>query len=173
MSGAPDEFARSQLARIEEQLEVIEAMLREAILRDRAERFAPIDPGLQSKQAADELNMNRRAVKVKKRWIRRPATLEQIETAVRRLLEEDRLRREERLTALIAAHKPEPVKAKETQSPFVRRKEAIRLLGSRSVLEDCEKGRWLAASVRRPRLVLYKRTDVMAAAYRISQGEYP
>ena len=62
---------------------------------------------------------------------------------------------------------------KETQSPFVRRKEAIRLLGTRSVLEDCEKGGWLVASVRRPRIVLYQRIDVMAAVYRISEGEYP
>lgn len=147
--------------------------LQREVAADRAGRTALIDPVYNLKQAADDLNMSGRTVKVKKPWMRRPATLEQIESAVRRLLEEDRLRREERLTALIAAHKPEPVKAKETQSPFVRRKEAIRLLGSRSVLEDCEKGRWLAASVRRPRLVLYKRTDVMAAAYRISQGEYP
>jgi hypothetical protein len=61
----------------------------------------------------------------------------------------------------------------ETQSPFIRRKEAVKLLGCRSTLEKCEKAGWLTATTRRARLVLYKRQDVMACVYRISQGEYP
>jgi hypothetical protein len=60
-----------------------------------------------------------------------------------------------------------------TQSPFVRRKEAIRLLGTRSLLEACERAGWFKASTRRPRLVQYPREQVMAAVYRLSLGEYP
>jgi hypothetical protein len=70
---------------------------------------------------------------------------------------------------LDALRKPEP----KTQSPFIPRKEAIKLLGCRSTLEKCEKAGWLTATTRRARLVQYKRIDVMACVYRISQGEYP
>jgi hypothetical protein len=58
-------------------------------------------------------------------------------------------------------------------SPFLRRTEAIQLLKTRSVLEACERGGWLKASTRQARLVLYRRIDVMACVYRISQGEFP
>jgi hypothetical protein len=61
----------------------------------------------------------------------------------------------------------------EFQSPFLRQKQAIELLGARSVLEACERAGWFKASARQPRLVLYRRTDVEAAVYRISRGEYP
>jgi hypothetical protein len=58
-------------------------------------------------------------------------------------------------------------------SPFLRRTEAIRLLKTRSLLERCERAGWIKATTRQARLVLYLRVDVMAAVYRISQGEYP
>ena len=79
---------------------------------------------------------------------------------------------EERLLSEIrksqkASRKPE------FQSPFLRRKQAIELLGARSVLEACERAGWFKASARQPRLVLYRRMDVEAAVYRISRGEYP
>jgi hypothetical protein len=63
--------------------------------------------------------------------------------------------------------KPEP------PTPFLKRKEAVDLLATRSLLERCERAGWLKAAIRKPRLVLYRRTDVMACFYRISQGEYP
>ena len=59
------------------------------------------------------------------------------------------------------------------QCPFLRRKEAIELLGTRSTLERCETAGWITATTRRPRLVQYKREEVLAAVYRINQGEYP
>jgi hypothetical protein len=58
-------------------------------------------------------------------------------------------------------------------SPFLRRTEAIRLLKTRSLLERCERAGWIKATTRQARLVLYLRVEVMAAIYRISQGEYP
>jgi hypothetical protein len=74
---------------------------------------------------------------------------------------------EKRIIAAIAGRKPE------IKSPFLKRKEVIELLKSRSVLERCERSEWLKATTRQPRLVLYRRTEVMACVYRISQGEYP
>ena len=59
------------------------------------------------------------------------------------------------------------------QCPFLRRKEAIKLLGTRSTLERCEKAGWITAVTRRARLVQYKREEVLAAVYRLSQGGYP
>jgi hypothetical protein len=76
-----------------------------------------------------------------------------------------------RIIAAINGRKPEG--KPEPQSPFLKRKEAIRLLKTRSVLEACEKTGWLTATTRQSRLVLYKRVDVMACVYRISQGEFP
>ncbi len=70
----------------------------------------------------------------------------------------------------IAALKKRPP---DTQSPFLRRTEAIKFLKTRSVLEACERAGWITASTRQPRLVLYKRVEVMAAVWRINQGEYP
>ena len=78
---------------------------------------------------------------------------------------------ERRILDAIGSRKPEH--KPETQSPFIRRKEAIKLLGCRQTLERCEKAGWLTATIRRARLVQYKRADVMACVYRISQGEYP
>jgi hypothetical protein len=70
--------------------------------------------------------------------------------------------------------KPEKAPKKvDLTGPFLKRKEAIQLLKTRSTLERCEKAGWLIAVTRQPRLVLYKRQDVMACVYRISQGEYP
>jgi hypothetical protein len=74
------------------------------------------------------------------------------------------------------ARKTKPEKAPkkvDLTGPFLKRKEAIQLLKTRSTLERCEKSGWLVAVTRQPRLVLYKRVDVMACVYRISQGEYP
>jgi hypothetical protein len=73
---------------------------------------------------------------------------------------------EKRIIAALTGRKPE------AQSPFLKRKEAIQLLKTRSTLERCERAGWIKATIRKPRLVLYRRTDVMACVYRISQGEY-
>jgi hypothetical protein len=43
-----------------------------------------------------------------------------------------------------------------TVSPFLKRKEAIELLKTRSVLERCERAGWLKATTRQGRLVLYQ-----------------
>jgi hypothetical protein len=58
-------------------------------------------------------------------------------------------------------------------SPFLRRTEAIQLLKTRSLLERRERAGWIKATTQQPRLVLYRRTDVIACVYRISKGEYP
>ena len=72
-----------------------------------------------------------------------------------------------------AKSKPPKKAATESNGLWLRRKEAITFLGTRSVLEDAERAGWLKAAVRRPRLVLYNRQEVLACAYRLSQGEYP
>jgi hypothetical protein len=73
-----------------------------------------------------------------------------------------------------AAVKPSRKTTKTKQEPlWLRRKEAIGFLGTRSVLEAMERAGWLKAAVRRPRLVLYDRQEVLACAYRLSQGEHP
>ena len=64
-------------------------------------------------------------------------------------------------------------KKPDIQCPLVRQKEAIKLLGTRSTLERCEQAGWISAVIRRARLVQYKREEVLAAVYRLSQGEYP
>ncbi|HEY2122454.1 MAG TPA: hypothetical protein VGH07_02570, partial [Chthoniobacterales bacterium] len=74
---------------------------------------------------------------------------------------------------LLAIRKSQVARKSDIQCPFLRRKEAIKLLGTRSTLERCEKAGWITATTRRPRLVQYKREEVLAAVYRISQGEYP
>jgi hypothetical protein len=61
----------------------------------------------------------------------------------------------------------------DTKSPFLKRKEAIELLKTRSTLERCERAGWLKASARQPRFVLYLREQVLACVWRISQGEFP
>ena len=58
-------------------------------------------------------------------------------------------------------------------SPFLKRQEVIKLLRSRSLLERCEKAKWFIAVVREGRVVLYLREQVMAAVWRLSQGEFP
>src|ERR1700730_8931220 len=62
---------------------------------------------------------------------------------------------ERRIIAAIIGRKPN--KKPETQSPFVKRKEAIALLKTRSTLEACERAGWLKASTRQRLLVLYPR----------------
>jgi hypothetical protein len=74
---------------------------------------------------------------------------------------------------MIAIQKSQAVRKSDMQCPFLRRKEAIKLLGTRSTLERCEKAGWVSAVTRRARLVQYKREEVLAAVYRLSQGEYP
>jgi hypothetical protein len=74
---------------------------------------------------------------------------------------------------MIAIEKSQAVRKSDMQCPFLRRKEAIKLLGTRSTLERCEKAGWVSAVTRRARLVQYKREEVLAAVYRLSQGEYP
>ena len=63
--------------------------------------------------------------------------------------------------------------APKPECPFIRRKDAIKLLGTRSILECCENAGWITATTRRARLVLYKREEILAAIYRLAQGEYP
>jgi hypothetical protein len=57
--------------------------------------------------------------------------------------------------------------------PFLRRTEAIRLLKTRSILERCERAGWIKATTRQHRLVLYLRQQVLAAVWKISNGEFP
>lgn len=78
---------------------------------------------------------------------------------------------ERRILAAVVGRKPN--QKAEIQSPFLKRKEAVQLLKTRSTLEACERAGWLKAMTRQKRLVLYRRTDVMACVYRLSQGEYP
>jgi hypothetical protein len=61
----------------------------------------------------------------------------------------------------------------EVASPFLRRGEAMQLLKTRTILEACERAGWLPVCVRKPRLVLYKREDVLACVFRLAEGEYP
>jgi len=58
-------------------------------------------------------------------------------------------------------------------SPLIRHGEAAKLLTSRAVLLACQKAGWLKPCVRRKKLTVYNRADVMAAAQRILSGEYP
>ena len=58
-------------------------------------------------------------------------------------------------------------------SPLIRHGEAAELLTSRAVLLACQKAGWLKPCVRRKKLTVYSRADVMAAAQRILSGEYP
>jgi hypothetical protein len=58
-------------------------------------------------------------------------------------------------------------------SPLIRQCEAAELLTSKAVLLACEKAGWLKACVRRKKLTLFNRADVMAAAHRLLSGEYP
>jgi hypothetical protein len=60
---------------------------------------------------------------------------------------------------------------KEIISPFIRQRDAIKLLNGRSILRRCEIAGWLVATTRQRKLVQYKREDVMVCVYRISQGE--
>ena len=69
--------------------------------------------------------------------------------------------------------KVQPALKPDLQCPFVRRKDAVKLLGTRSTLESCENAGWITATTRRARLVLYKREEILAAIYRLAQGEYP
>jgi hypothetical protein len=77
---------------------------------------------------------------------------------------------EKRIIAAVTGRKSEKRKV---EQPFIRRKEAIGLLGSRSTLEKCERAGWITASTRQHRLVLYPRDQVMAAFLRLRGGEYP
>jgi hypothetical protein len=93
------------------------------------------------------------------------------ELLLKRLEQMDqRMERIERSLAALAERKPEKPK---TDSPFLKRKEAIELLKTRSLLEACERAGWLKATTRKPRLVLYRRTDVLVCVHRIAQGDYP
>ena len=74
---------------------------------------------------------------------------------------------------MTAIQKSQTVRKSDIQCPFLRRKEAIKLLGTRSTLERCEQAGWISAVIRRARLVQYKREEVLAAVYRLSEGEYP
>jgi len=58
-------------------------------------------------------------------------------------------------------------------SPLIRHTEAAELLTSKAVLSACESAGWLKPCVRRKKLTVYNRTEVLAAAHRILSGEYP
>jgi hypothetical protein len=58
-------------------------------------------------------------------------------------------------------------------SPLIRHSEAAELLTSRAILLACEEAGWLKPCVRRKKLTVYNRADIMAAAHRILSGEYP
>jgi hypothetical protein len=58
-------------------------------------------------------------------------------------------------------------------SPLIRHSEAAELLTSRAVLLACEEAGWLKACVKRKKMTVYNRADVLAAAQRILSGEYP
>lgn len=62
---------------------------------------------------------------------------------------------------------------KEIISPFIRRKDAIKLLNGRSILQRCERAGWLIATIRKPKCVQYLLEDVQVCVYKISQGELP
>ena len=63
--------------------------------------------------------------------------------------------------------------AKPVQSPFARCKDARVMLGSRSILERCERAGWFTPIRRGKRLMLFKRDDIEAAQLRVSWGELP
>jgi hypothetical protein len=58
-------------------------------------------------------------------------------------------------------------------SPLIRHSEAAELLTSRAVLLACEEAGWLKPCVKRKKMTIYNRADVLAAAQRILSGEYP
>ena len=55
----------------------------------------------------------------------------------------------------------------------VNQKEAIGLLSSRAVVRRLEREGWLKPCLRRGRLCLYLRADILACAARMAMGEYP
>jgi hypothetical protein len=58
-------------------------------------------------------------------------------------------------------------------SPLIRHSEAAELLTSRAVLLACEEAGWLKPCVKRKKMTVYNRADILAAAQRILSGEYP
>jgi hypothetical protein len=58
-------------------------------------------------------------------------------------------------------------------SPLIRHTEAAELLTSKAVLSACERAGWLKPCIRRKKLTVYSRAEVLAAAHRILTGEYP
>jgi hypothetical protein len=58
-------------------------------------------------------------------------------------------------------------------SPLIRHSEAAELLTSRAVLLACQRAGWLKPCIRRKKLTVYNRADVLAALQRILSGEYP
>jgi hypothetical protein len=57
------------------------------------------------------------------------------------------------------------------ESPFVRAMEVRKMLGSRSLVERCERAGWFEPVKRGQRMTLYLRKDIEAAAFRIQCGE--
>jgi hypothetical protein len=49
----------------------------------------------------------------------------------------------------------------------------VDVLGSRGILQRCIKAGWITAVVKRKRLTLYKRNDVLAAVEKIAAGDLP
>jgi hypothetical protein len=58
-------------------------------------------------------------------------------------------------------------------SDLIRHGEAVDVLGSRGILQRCIKAGWITAVVKRKRLTLYKRNDVLAAVEKIAAGDLP
>jgi hypothetical protein len=59
------------------------------------------------------------------------------------------------------------------ESPFIRAMDARKMLGSRSLVERCERAGWFEPVKRGKRMTLYLRKDIEAAVARIGWGEMP
>jgi hypothetical protein len=65
--------------------------------------------------------------------------------------------------------KPQPI----SRDGLIRYTEAAKELGGRGVVEKCERLGWLKAVVRKKRLTLFRRVDVLACIARIESGDLP
>ena len=65
--------------------------------------------------------------------------------------------------------KPKPA----SPDGLIRYTEAAKELGGRGVVEKCERLGWLKAVVRKKRLTLFRRTDLLACIARIEAGDLP
>jgi hypothetical protein len=71
----------------------------------------------------------------------------------------------------VRSAKPAPKPA--SDDGLIRYTEAAKELGERGVVEKCERLGWLKAVVRKKRLTLFRRVDVLACIARIESGDLP